>query len=86
MTQLFEKMIQCFTKLPQHLYGPRIPKIFQLAMQVMKCLKDEHDAKRLRIVHVNNRFKRPTSDNWQDIAVSWHVVNNAKMLEYCCVT
>ena len=49
-------------------------------MQVMKCLKDEHDAKRLRIIHVNNRFKRPTSDNWQDIAVSWHVVNNVTML------
>ena len=49
-------------------------------MQVMKCLKDEHDAKRLRIIHVNNRFKRPTSDNWQDIAVSWHFVNNMKML------
>jgi len=38
-------------------------------IEVMKCLKDEHDAKRLRIIHVNNRFKRPTSDNWQDIAV-----------------
>ena len=49
-------------------------------MQVMKCLKDEHDAKRLRIIHVNNRFKRPTSDNWQDIAVSWHFVNNMTML------
>ena len=49
-------------------------------MQVMKCLKDEHDAKRLRIIHVNNRFKRPTSDNWQDIAVSWHVVSNVTML------
>jgi len=46
----------------------------------MKCLKDEHDAKRLRIIHVNNRFKRPTSDNWQDIAVSWHVVSNVTML------
>jgi len=38
-------------------------------IEVMKSLKDEHDAKRLRIIHVNNRFKRPTSDNWQDIAV-----------------
>ena len=38
-------------------------------IEVLKMLKEEQDEMRIRIVHINNRFQRPTSDNWQDIAV-----------------
>lgn len=38
-------------------------------IQVLKALKEEQTAKRIKIIQINNRFKRPTADNWQDIAV-----------------
>lgn len=37
--------------------------------QVLNCLRAEAELGTIKLLQVNNRFERPTSDNWQDVAV-----------------
>eukprot|EP00434_Breviolum_minutum_P004700 symbB.v1.2.004143.t1/scaffold235.1/size321457/2 len=38
-------------------------------IEVLNCLRAEAELGKIKLLQVNNRFERPTSDNWQDVAI-----------------
>ncbi len=62
-------------KTPRILETPVAKRFVVSAMKkVLNCLRAEAELGNIKLLQVNNRFERPTSDNWQAVAVGSLVV------------